>query len=146
MCSYEVRLMIDKCCLSQVQSWRHDMYVAGPPKIRGNIVEVCTLFMYSYFMPKLLWSYQILENLLTIVNDWVLYNKEKEQCLLPCIMLNLGVSKLPSYHCSNFICYTTCMGFAFVHSWLSRGCLCHSDLEYCNIWSCSKDCAQANNS
>ena len=46
--------MIDKCCLSQVQSWRHDMYVAGPPKIRGNIVEVCSLFMYSYFMPKLL--------------------------------------------------------------------------------------------
>ena len=41
--------MIDKC-LSQVQSWRHDMYVAVPQKIRGNIVEVYSLFMYSYFM------------------------------------------------------------------------------------------------
>ena len=27
------------------------MYVAGPPKIRGNIVEVYKkMFMYSYFM------------------------------------------------------------------------------------------------
>ena len=33
--------------LSQVQSWRHDMYVAGPPKIRGSIVKVYALFMYK---------------------------------------------------------------------------------------------------
>ena len=39
--------MIDKCCLSQVQSWRHDMYVAGPPKIRGNIVDQCHIHFFT---------------------------------------------------------------------------------------------------
>ena len=53
------------------------------------------------------------------------HDKEKEQCLLLCIVLNLGVSKLSSYHCSNFILCTPCIGFVFVHNWLSQGCLCH---------------------
>ena len=43
------------------------------------------------------------------------HDKEKEQCLLLCIVLNLGVSKLSSYHCRNFIFCTPCIGFAFVH-------------------------------
>ena len=40
-------------------------------------------------------------------------------------LLNLGISKLSSYHCSNFICCTPCIGFVFVHSWLSWGCPCY---------------------
>ena len=63
---------------------------------------------------------------LTIVNEsYSSHDKEKEQCLLLCIVLNHGVSKLPSYHCSNSICCTPCIGFVFVHNWLSQGCLCY---------------------
>ena len=56
------------------------------------------------------------------------HDKEKEQCLSLCVVLNLGVSKLSSYHCSNFIFCTPCIGFEFVHNRLSRGCLCHLEL------------------
>ena len=51
---------------------------------------------------------------LTIVS-YSSHDKEREQCLLLCIVLNLGVSKLSSYHCSNFIFCTPCIGFAFVN-------------------------------
>ena len=47
----------------------------------------------------------------TVDDSYSSHDKEKEQCLLLCIVLNLGVSKLPSYHCSNFILCTPCIGF-----------------------------------
>ena len=48
----------------------------------------------------------------TIVDDsYSSHDKEKEQCLLLCIVLNLGVSKLPSYRCGNFILCTPCTDF-----------------------------------
>ena len=55
---------------------------------------------------------------LTIVNDCILQFtwQGKGTMLLLCNVLNLGVSKLSSYHCSNFICCTPCMGFAYVHN------------------------------
>ena len=46
----------------------------------------------------------------TIVDEsYSSHDKEKEQSLLLCIVLNLGVSKLSSYRCSKFICCTQCM-------------------------------------
>ena len=58
------------------------------------------------------------------------HDKEKERCLLLCIVLNLGVSKLPSQPLySKFICCTPCISFVLVYSRLSRGCLCHLELS-----------------
>ena len=56
-----------------------------------------------------------------------MHDNEKEQCLLNCNVLSLSVSKLSSYDCSNFICCTPCVGFAFVHS------LCHLELAVIEV-------------
>ena len=71
-------------------------------------------------MPSGTWSIATIEVALRLVHRLTIasyntHDKEKEQCLLLCTVLNLSVSKLSSYHCSNFIFCTPCIGFAFVH-------------------------------
>ena len=91
----------------------------------------CTLeqkMLWPLSLPSGMWSIATIEVALVqqqlMVASYSSHDKEKRQCCLVCIVLNLGVSKLSSYHCSNFICCTPCIGFVFVLNWLSRECLC----------------------
>ena len=57
------------------------------------------------------------------------HDKEKEQCLLLCVVLNLGTSTLSSYHCSNFIFCALALYLSIIG--------CHED-AFCHLhgtWS-----------
>ena len=61
------------------------------------------------------------------------HDKEMEGKEMPfaLYLLNLGVSKLSSYHCSNFIFCTPCTGFVFVLGYITRMLLLSAwNLEY----------------